>query len=115
MNRNINNAGRRGTKGARSVSRRTAIGFEERRVSDTGLAVLTGRLLDEQLVRVGDPRLRTRLRRAAHESASIAWATPYPLLTVPELFAEKRREACRQHVRQNSILRGERGALSLAE
>lgn len=83
--------------------------------NEPGLDVLASRLLAEQLDQVQDAALRERLRRAAAESASIAWATPYPLLTLPELFAEKEREARRQHERQQAIQRRDRAPLSHAE
>ena len=76
--------------------------------NEPGLDVLTDRLLAEQLDQVQDAALRERLRRAAAESASIAWSTPYPLLTLPELFAEKEREARFQHERQQAIQRRNR-------
>ena len=82
---------------------------------DPGLDVLTTRLLAEQLNQVQDVALRERLRRAAAESASIAWSTPYPLLTLPELFAEKEREARGQHERQQIIQRRNRAPLAHAE
>lgn len=79
------------------------------------LDVLTAGLLAELLGEVRDPVLRERFRRAAAESASIAWSTPYPLLTLPELFAEKEREARRQHERQQAIQRRNRPLLAHAE
>lgn len=89
---------------------------EDRGVSAVpGLDLLVARLLDEQLNEIQDAALRERLRRAAAESASIAWSTAYPLLTLPELFAEKEREARLQHERQLAIQRRSRPALSNAE
>lgn len=73
--------------------------------NDPALDVLVARLLADQLSKVQDDALREWLRRAAAESASIAWSTPYPLLALPELFAEKEREARAQHQRQQSIQR----------
>lgn len=83
--------------------------------NDPALDVLVARLLAERLGEVPDPALRERLRRAAAESASLAWSTPYPLLTLPELFAEKEREARRQHGRQQAIQRRNRVPLAHAE
>ena len=60
------------------------------------LEVLKARLLDEQLAAAKEAELRRRLRLAAEESASLAWTTPIPLLALPELLAEKAREALRQ-------------------
>ena len=67
------------------------------------LESLKDRLLGEQIAAVTDPELIQRLRRASDESASLAWATPYPLLALPELLAEKGREAWRQFERQRAI------------
>ena len=83
--------------------------------NDPALDVLVARLLAERLGEVQDPALRERLRRAAAESASLAWSTPYPLLTLPELFTEKEREARRQHERQQAIQRRNRVPLAHAE
>ena len=80
----------------------------------TALEVLKDRLLGEQLAAVSDTELRRRLRRAAEESASLAWATPIPLLALPELLAEKTREAWRQFERQRSIQARTQPAVSLA-
>lgn len=80
----------------------------------TALEVLKGRLLDEQLAAARDAELRRRLRRAADESASLAWATPIPLLALPELLAEKAREAWQQFERQRSIQERDQPTASLA-
>lgn len=80
----------------------------------TALQVLKGRLLDEQLATASDQELRRRLRRAAEESASLAWTTPFPLLTLPELLAEKAREAWRQFERQRVIEARNQPTVSLA-
>lgn len=84
-------------------------------VREPALDVLVARLLAEQLSKVEDAALRERLRRAAAESASIAWSTPYSLLALPELFAEKDREARAQHERQQSIRRRNRTPVTHAE
>ncbi len=80
----------------------------------TALEVLKSRLLDEQLAAARDAELRRRLRRAAEESASLAWATPIPLLALPELLAEKAREAWHQFERQRSIQERDQPTASLA-
>jgi hypothetical protein len=51
------------------------------------------------------------LRRAADEAASLAWATPFPLLVLPELFAEKAAEACVRSQRQQDIRRQSLGLI----
>jgi hypothetical protein len=80
----------------------------------TALEVLKSRLLEEQLATARDAELRRRLRRAAEESASLAWATPIPLLALPELLAEKAREAWHQFERQRSIQERDQPTASLA-
>src|SRR5882672_12845245 len=60
------------------------------------LESLKSRLLDELLGAETDEELIRRLRRAADESASLAWALPFPLLTLPELLTEKARQARHQ-------------------
>lgn len=60
-------------------------------------------LLNEHLAAEADERLHSSLRYAAHEAASLAWATPYPLLVLPALMEEKRQEARQQAERQQSI------------
>jgi hypothetical protein len=67
------------------------------------LELLKTQLISEHLATVQDGDLARRLRRAAEESASIAWATTYPLLTLPELLREKAQEAMRQHERQSKL------------
>lgn len=84
-------------------------------VNEPALDVLVSKLLAEQLSKVEDAALRERLRRAAAESASIAWSAPYPLLTLPELFAEKEREARSYHERQQTIQRRSRAPVTQAE
>ena len=80
----------------------------------TALEVLKARLLDEQLAAAKEPELRRRLRLAAEESASLAWTTPIPLLALPELLAEKAREALRQFERQRCIQERSQPTVSLA-
>ena len=67
------------------------------------LEVLKNQLLAEQMMVVRDSDLAARLRRAADESASIAWATAYPLLALPELLREKTAQAHAQFEQQRRI------------
>ena len=80
----------------------------------TDLETLKARLLSEQLAVTKDAELRRRLHRAAEESASLAWTTPIPLLALPELLAEKAREAWRQFERQRCIQERSQPTISLA-
>ena len=75
---------------------------------------LTRRLLAEQLADVNETVLREHLQRAAAESASLAWTTPFPLLALPELLAEKGREARCRYERQRLIQNPNRVAFSLS-
>lgn len=78
------------------------------------LELLKRQLISEHLAKTQDSELAQRLRRAAEESASIAWATTYPLLTLPELLREKVSEAVRQHERQTRLRTQGRSAVSMA-
>jgi hypothetical protein len=78
------------------------------------LQVLKNQLLAGHLADVRDAELEMRLRRAADESASIAWATTYPLLTLPELLLEKTAQALAQHERQREIQLRRCAAVGLA-
>jgi hypothetical protein len=78
------------------------------------LDLLKNQLLGMQLASVRDTELELRLRRAADESASIAWATSYPLLTLPELLREKTAQAFAQHERQRSIQSRARAVAQIA-
>ena len=84
-------------------------------LNEPALDALVATLLNEQLSKVEDAALCERLRCAAAESASIAWSAPYPLLTLPELFAEKEREARSYHERQQTIQRRSRAPVTRAE
>ena len=76
---------------------------------------LKSRMLDELIAIETNAELIQRLQRAADESASLAWATPFPLLMLPELLVEKGREALRQFERQQAIQsRGRRTILMAA-
>ena len=68
---------------------------------------LKARLLAERLQTAG-AELNAPLRRAANDAAAIAWATPFPLLMLPVLFAEKAAVAVRQAERQARIYRNTR-------
>jgi hypothetical protein len=78
------------------------------------LESLKSHLLDELLGTQTNEELVRRLRRAADESASLAWASPFPLLILPELLTEKTREAQRQFERQRTIQSRGRNVLQLA-
>jgi len=72
------------------------------------LEELKQRLLLETASARPDPATLSCLRRAAEEAASLAWTTPFPLLVLPELFAEKAAEACvrsqvQRDIRQRSL------------
>lgn len=64
---------------------------------------LKGRLLREKSIAASNENVMSCLRQAAEEAASLAWATPYPLLLLPELFSEKAVEACFRFRRQREI------------
>lgn len=64
---------------------------------------LKNQLLTEQLAIATAPELNPPLRRAANEAAALAWATVYPLLVFPVLFAEKTAAALQQARRQARI------------
>jgi hypothetical protein len=76
---------------------------------------LKERLLAAELERTTTLEANVLLRRAANEAASLVWLTPYPLLLLPALFAEKARSA-RRHVGRQALIR-ERSSelLALAE
>src|SRR5258705_6045494 len=57
------------------------------------LEELKHRLLLETAWARSDSATLSCLRRAAEEAASLAWTTPFPLLALPELFAQKAAEA----------------------
>ena len=67
------------------------------------LEELKQRLLLETARVRSDSATLSCLRRAAEEAASLAWTTPFPLLVLPELFAEKAAEACLRSQRQRDI------------
>ena len=74
-----------------------------RGTAETELDRLKDRLLREWLNAAPDPTLYAPLRRASNEATALAWATPYPLLFLPELFREKA-EAARRYTRKQAAL-----------
>ena len=60
-------------------------------------------LLFEHRSATPDSDVRLWLNRAADEAASIAWATPYPLLVFPVLLEEKLNDAQRKAELQKAI------------
>jgi hypothetical protein len=75
---------------------------------ETELEQLKQRLLDQLLSEDHEPEFAALLRHAANEAASLAWATPYPLLVFPALAEEKTQAARRQIIRQRRIHRRSR-------
>lgn len=96
-----------------AVTRRLAVPKTAPASAPTLEALIT-QLLEEQLAGVEEAGLRVQLRRAAAESASLAWSTAFPLLALPELLAEKGREARRHYERQRVIQNSTRAAFSLS-
>ena len=78
------------------------------------LEELKERLLQEQARAASDATAWSCLRRAADDAASLAWATPCPLLVLPELFAEKAAEARLRRQRQREILERSQGIVAQA-
>src|SRR5688572_8056989 len=79
---------------------------------ETRIETLKHALLSPALQEVNDPHLESELRWAAHEAASLAWATPFPLLVLPELFDEKTAHARKRWEKQQRIWRD--GSVALA-
>jgi len=79
----------------------------ERRLTRRGTALELERfkrcLLREHRSVTLDSQVRPWLNRAADEAASIAWATPYPLLVLPVLLEEKLKDAQRKAELQKAI------------
>src|SRR5256885_10830576 len=61
-----------------------------------------------------DLHVHSWLSRAADEAASIAWATPYPLLVFPVLLEEKMRDARRKAELQKMIYERSQPIVALA-
>lgn len=82
---------------------------------ETELERLKEQLLATELARTTSLEANVLLRRAANEAVSLVWLTPYPLLLLPALFAEKA-QAARRHVGRQALIR-ERSTelLALAE
>ena len=76
---------------------------------------LKERLLAHELARTTNLEANVLLRRAANEAVSLVWLTPYPLLLLPALFAEKAQHARRQVGRQALIRERSSELLALAE
>lgn len=76
---------------------------------------LKERLLATELERTTNLDANVLLRRAANEAVSLVWLTPYPLLLLPALFAEKVRTARRQAGRQALIRERSNELLALTE
>ena|SRR5437016_12318126 len=75
------------------------------------LEELKQRLLRETARARSDSATLSCLRRAAEEAASLAWTTPFPLLVLPELFAEMAAEAYVQSQRQRDIQQRSQGLI----
>jgi hypothetical protein len=75
-----------------------------RATQETELERLKNRLVVRTLNELDEPEFSALVRRAANEAAAIAWLTPYPLLTFPELFEEKTDAALVYAKRQESVL-----------
>ena len=61
-----------------------------------------------------DLHVHSGLNRAADEAASIAWATPYPLLVLPVLMEEKLEDARRRAELQKAIYERSQPIVALA-
>jgi hypothetical protein len=81
-------------------------------VQTAELKRLERRLLTERLGEVLEPNLVGYVRAAAHEAASLAWATPYPSLVFPILFEEKTDAALRRAERQEQVRQLSRALLA---
>ena len=84
-------------------------------IDEDELERLKERLLAAELARTTRLETNVLLRRAANEAVSLVWLTPYPLLLLPALFAEKA-QAARRHAGRQALIR-ERSSelLALAE
>jgi hypothetical protein len=74
-----------------------------RAIEETELERLKNRLLVDLLNDLDVPEMNLFVRRAANEAAALAWVTPYPLLTFPELFEEKVLTALRYAELQTNV------------
>jgi hypothetical protein len=87
----------------------------ERRRATVELERMKNCLLYEHTRAVSDAKVHSWLKRGAEEAASIAWATPYPLLVFPLLLDEKLSEARRKAEKQQSIYLRSQPIVALAE
>jgi hypothetical protein len=78
-----------------------------RGAAETELDRLKDTLLRPLLEKSGDQHAEVALRRAGTEAAALAWTTPFPLLFLPALLAEKVKKTEEHLERQRTIL--ERG------
>ncbi len=69
------------------------------------LADLKERLARQYAATMEPPALKPAIERAVNDAASLAWATPFPLLVLPALAEEKVNLVRRQADRQARILR----------
>ena len=74
-----------------------------RALEENELEQLKNRLLRQRLNESNVTEVTTRLRRAAHEAAALAWTTSHPLLVFPALFEEKAGTALLQAQRQAEV------------
>jgi len=107
-----NRTARRGSVAGSKTTRCIRIGHTSRPFN--ALESLKDRLLAELLASETNAELIRRMRRAADESTSLAWASPYPLLLLPELLLEKGCEAKHQFEHQVAIQSRGRNVFSLA-
>ena len=84
------------------------------RKSLRALEQLKQTLLQAELNAEPNAQLRRFLQHAAHEAASLAWATPYPLLFLPALMEEKQREVRAHALRQQAIRSRSESLFSMA-
>jgi hypothetical protein len=82
---------------------------------ETELDRLKDRLLATELARTTNFETNVLLRRAANDAVALVWLTPYPLLLLPTLFAEKALAARRAAGRQALIRERSSELLALAE
>ncbi|KAB2654229.1 MAG: hypothetical protein DVB33_00190 [Verrucomicrobia bacterium] len=82
---------------------------------DTELDRLRDKLLATELARTINLEANVLLRRAANDAVALVWLTPFPLLLLPALFAEKALAARRVAGRQALIRERTSELLALAE
>jgi|GEM_PF-354983 len=81
----------------------TAENFPFKAVQETEFEKLKSRLLQTALMEADQADLYAPLRRAANEAAALAWNLEFPVLLLPELFAEKVLITTRQVEKQRVI------------